>query len=263
VKEGALMAKKYVDFNSDMGESFGLWKMGDDEQLLDYVTSANIACGFHGGDANVMEKTVRLAKEKGVAVGCHFGLPDIEGFGRRRMVLPPQQIANYTTYQLGALEAFLRKYGMRMQHAKIHGALFSMAAESEEISEAILGAIRDFDPKLLIIMQEATKTHHVAKRMGFRVVDEFYVDRGAQESGQLVFNYSWEDIGGSFEAAAMRLIRMLEKGEVVANTGKVIKVSAPTFCIHGDSPNVIELAKTVKAKLLEHGYELKPIGEWA
>lgn len=257
------MAKKYVDFNSDMGESFGLWQMGNDESLLDFVSSANIACGFHGGDANVMDKTIRLAKEKGVAVGCHFGLPDLEGFGRRRMAVSPQQIANYTTYQLGALDAFLRKYGMKMQHAKIHGALFSMAAESEEISEAILRAIKDYNPDLLIIMQAATKTHHIAKKMGFNTYDEFYVDRGVQESGQLVFNYSWEDIGSSNEAAAMRLIRMLEQGEAVANTGKVIKVGAPTFCIHGDTPNVIDLAKTVKAKLIEYGYEIKALGEWA
>ena len=255
------MAKKYVDFNSDMGESYGLWKMGDDEALLDFVSSANIACGFHGGDANVMDKTVRLAKEKGVAVGCHFGLPDLEGFGRRRMMVSTQQMANYTTYQLGALDAFLRKYSMKMQHAKIHGALFTMAGESEEMSEAVLGAIKAYDPNLLIIMQAATVTHHVAKRMGFKVYDEFYVDRGAQESGQLVFNYSWEDIGSSYEAAAMRLIRMLEKGEVVANTGKVINASAPTFCIHGDTPNVIELAKTVKAKLTEYGYEIKALGQ--
>lgn len=253
---------KYVDFNSDMGESFGLWQMGDDEALLDFVSSANVACGFHGGDANVMDKTVRLAKEKGVAVGCHFGLPDLEGFGRRRMAASPKQIANYTTYQLGALDAFLRKYDMKMQHAKIHGALFSMAAESEEISEAILKAIQDYDPNLIIIMQAATKTHQVAKRMGFKTYDEFYADRGVQESGQLVFNYSWEDIGGSYEAAANRLIRMLEQGEAAANTGKIIKVSAPTFCIHGDSPNAIQLAKTVKEKLSEHGYAIRPLGEW-
>ncbi|MPN41859.1 hypothetical protein SDC9_189414 [bioreactor metagenome] len=197
-----------------------------------------------------------------MAVGCHFGLPDLEGFGRRKMQITTEQAANYTTYQLGAIDAFLKKYGMKMQHAKIHGALFSMAAEDEELSKAILGAIKDYDSKLLFFSQPATKTYHVAKDMGFKLVDEFYVDRGTQESGQLVFKYSWEDIGAGFEAAAMRLIRMLEQGEVIANTGKLIHVSANSFCIHGDSPNVIELSKTVKAKLDEYGYELKPIGEW-
>lgn len=256
------MGKKYIDFNSDMGEGFGNWTMGSDEALLDLVTSANVACGFHASDANIMDRTVRMAKEKGVAVGCHFGLPDLEGFGRRKMQITNEQAYNYTLYQLGALDAFCKKYDMVMQHAKIHGALFSMAAEDEMLSKVILQAIRDYDKDLMFFTQSATKTYSVAKDMGFKLVEEFYVDRGCQENGQLVFKYSWEDIGGSFEAAAMRLIRALEKNEAEANTGKIINVYPNSFCIHGDSPNCIKIAEAVKAKLDEYGYELKPIGQW-
>lgn len=253
--------KKRIDFNSDMGESFGNWKLGNDEELMEMVTSINLACGFHGGDANVMDKTVSNAKKNGCAIGCHFGLPDLEGFGRRKMQITNEQAANYTTYQLGALDAFLKKYGMKMQHAKIHGALFSMAAEDESLSRAILRAIQEYNKELMFFSQSATITYKVAQEMGFKLVDEFYVDRGCQENGQLVFKYSWEDIGGSFEAAAMRLIRALESNEVVANTGKVVNIYPNSFCIHGDSPNAVELARVVKQKLNEYGYELKPISK--
>ena len=253
---------KFIDFNSDMGESFGNWKMGNDEELMDFVTSANIACGFHGGDANVMDKTVKLAIRKGVKIGCHFGLPDLEGFGRRKMQITNEQAANYTTYQLGALDAFLKKYNTEMQHVKIHGALFMMAAQDECLSKAILQAVQDYDKKLIFFSMKATKTYQIAKDMNFRVVDEFYVDRGCQENGMLVFKYSWEDIGGSYEAAAMRLIRMLEKNKVKTINGKKINFKANSFCIHGDTPNAIEIAKQAKRKLDQHGYILKPISEW-
>lgn len=257
-----MIKKKFIDFNSDMGESFGNWKLGNDEELMDFVTSANLACGFHAGDPNVMDKTVKIAVEKRVKIGCHFGLPDLEGFGRRRMQISNEHIANYVTYQLGALDAFLKKYNTEMQHVKIHGALFMMAAQDECLSKAILQAVQDYNKKLIFVSMKATKTHQIAKDMNFRVADEFYVDRGCQENGLLVFKYSWEDIGGSYEAAAMRLIRMLEENKVKTRNGKEINFKANSFCIHGDTPNAIEIIKQVKRKLDQHSYILKPLSEW-
>ena len=258
-----IIMKKYIDFNADLGESYGLWKCGDDDMLFEYITSANVACGFHAGDPSVMDKTIRKAKEKGVAVGCHCGLPDLEGFGRRLMKLTCEQAANYVTYQLGALDAFLKKYGMKMQHVKPHGAFYLMTSQDEAMAGAIIDAIRTYDDELMLLWPDNSSfLYQIAKDAGMRCSDEFYIDRGILDDGKIVFDYRFEDIGGSYDAAADRLLQVLKKGEAISATGKIVEKSPASFCVHSDTPNAVNLVRAVVDQLKRNDYELKAIGQW-
>jgi len=242
---------KTVDLNCDMGESFGAWKMGDDAAVMPFITSANIACGFHGGDPATIRKTVRLALDHGVAVGAHPSLPDIQGFGRRVMKISPQEMYDLVVYQAGAVEAFARAAGSKLHHIKCHGALYNMAATDEGLSDAMARAAKDLGNVRLYALSNSTMMK-IAKQKGLPVSGEVFADRGYSDDGTLAPR---DKPGGMIEDAAQSVkqaLGMIEDGIVVSLGGKRVPVAADTLCLHGDQPGAAkfaaELRKTFKQK---------------
>jgi UPF0271 protein len=249
-----------IDLNCDMGESFGPWKMGLDEQMMAYITSANVAGGFHAGDPHVMRRTVELARDHGVAVGSHAGFPDLVGFGRREMNATPREVQDDVLYQLGALREFARFYGMDVQHVKPHGALYMMAARDEALSRAIIEAIHRVDPNLILFCMQASVTYDLACRMGQPVAAEFYADRGYNPDGTIVFTRG-VDHEPDAEHVAARVVRAVKEGKVRADNGQDIDVEVSTVCVHGDTPGAVNLARVIVQRLRENNIDLKPIGK--
>jgi 5-oxoprolinase (ATP-hydrolysing) subunit A len=249
-----------IDLNCDMGESFGPWKMGLDEQMMEYITSANVAGGFHAGDPHVMRRTVELARDHGVAVGSHAGFPDLVGFGRREMNATPREVQDDVLYQLGALREFARFYGMDVQHVKPHGALYMMAARDEALSRAIIEAIQRVDPNLILFCMRASVTYDLACRMGQPVAAEFYADRGYNPDGTIVFTRG-VDHEPDAEHVAARVVRAVKDGKVRADNGQDIDVEVSTVCVHGDTPGAVNFARVIVQRLRENNVDLKPIGQ--
>ena len=242
-----------------MGESFGPWKMGFDEEMMQYISSANVAGGFHAGDPTTMRKTVALAKDHGVAVGVHPGYRDLVGFGRREMDVPPDEIHDEIIYQLGALREFARYYDMEVQHVKPHGALYMVAARDEELSRAIIEAIQRVDPSLLLFCMQASVTYQLAQKMDQPVVAEFYADREYNDDGQIVFTRSVaEELDP--EEVGNRVVRAVTEKKVKTESGKDIDVASDSVCVHGDTPGAIRLAETIVRKLKENDIEIRPLG---
>jgi 5-oxoprolinase (ATP-hydrolysing) subunit A len=247
-----------VDLNCDMGESFGPWKMGFDEEMMQYISSANVAGGFHAGDPTTMRKTVALAKEHGVAVGVHPGYRDLLGFGRREIDVPPDEIHDEVIYQLGALREFARYYDMEVQHVKPHGALYMVAAREEEISRAIIEAIQRVDPSLLLFCMQASVTYELAQKMDQPVVAEFYADRAYNDEGQIVFTRSVaEELDP--EEVGDRVVRAVTEGKVRTEGGNDIGVGSDSVCVHGDTPGAVRLAEAIARKLGENDIEIRPL----
>ena len=248
-----------VDVSCDMGESFGPWKMGFDEEMMRYISSANIAAGFHAGDPGAMRKTVALAKEHGVAVGVHPGYRDLVGFGRREMNVSPDEIHAELIYQLGALREFARYHDMEVQHVKPHGALYMVAARDEELSRAIIEAIQRVDSGLLLFCMQASVTYEVAQKMGQPVAAEFYADREYNDDGQIIFTRSvTEELDP--EEVGERVVRAVTEGKVETESGNDIEVASDSVCVHGDTPGAIKLAEAIAKKLEENGIEIRPLG---
>jgi UPF0271 protein len=248
-----------IDISCDMGESFGPWKMGFDEEMMQYISSANIAGGFHAGDPTTMRKTVALAKDHGVAVGVHPGYRDLVGFGRREIDVPPDEIHDEIIYQLGALREFARYYDMEVQHVKPHGALYMVAARDEELSRAIIEAIQRVDPGLLLFCMQASVTYELAQRMDQPVVAEFYADREYNDEGQIVFTRSVaEELDP--EEVGDRVVRAVTEKKVKTESGKDIDVASDSVCVHGDTPGAVRLAEAIARKLGENGIEIRPLG---
>ena len=248
-----------VDVSCDMGESFGPWKMGFDEEMMRYISSANIAAGFHAGDPGAMRKTVALAKEHGVAVGVHPGYRDLVGFGRREMNVSPDEIHAELIYQLGALREFARYHDMEVQHVKPHGALYMVAARDEELSRAIIEAIQRVDSGLLLFCMQASVTYEVAQKMGQPVAAEFYADREYNDDGQIIFTRSVaEELDP--EEVGQRVVRAVTEGKVKTESGNDIEVASDSVCVHGDTPGAIKLAEAIAKKLEENGIEIRPLG---
>jgi 5-oxoprolinase (ATP-hydrolysing) subunit A len=242
-----------------MGESFGPWTMGFDEEMMQYISSANIAGGFHAGDPTTMRKTVALAKDYGVAVGVHPGYRDLVGFGRREMDVPPDEIHDEIIYQLGALREFARYYDMEVQHVKPHGALYMVAARDEELSRAIIEAIQRVDPGLLLFCMQASVTYQLAQKMDQPVVAEFYADREYNDEGQIVFTRSVaEELDP--EEVGDRVVRAVTEKKVKTESGKDIDVASDSVCVHGDTPGAVRLAEVIARKLGENGIEIRPLG---
>jgi 5-oxoprolinase (ATP-hydrolysing) subunit A len=242
-----------------MGESFGPWKMGFDEEMMRYISSANIAGGFHAGDPTTMRKTVALAKDYGVAVGVHPGYRDLVGFGRRAMDVPPDEIHDEIIYQLGALREFARYYDMEVQHVKPHGALYMVAASDEELSRAIIESIQRVDPGLLLFCMQASVTYQLAQKMDQPVVAEFYADREYNDEGQIVFTRSVaEELDP--EEVGDRVVRAVTEKKVKTESGKDIDVASDSVCVHGDTPGAVRLAEVIARKLGENGIEIRPLG---
>ncbi len=242
---------KSIDLNCDMGESYGAWKMGADAEVMPYISSANIACGFHGGDPATIRKTVALAVQHGVAIGAHPSLPDLQGFGRRAMKISPQDMYDLVVYQAGAVEAFARAAGSRLHHIKCHGALYNMAANDEGLSEAMVRAAKDLDVMLYVLSN--SKNHEIAKKAGIRTAGEVFADRGYADDGTL---WPRGQPGAMIEDAAkavQQALAMVEEGYVASVSGKRVPVAADTMCIHGDQPGAAEFAKALRAAFSARG----------
>ncbi|HZE36992.1 MAG TPA: 5-oxoprolinase subunit PxpA, partial [Candidatus Eisenbacteria bacterium] len=227
----------YIDINCDMGESYGRWTLGNDEGVMPHITSANIACGFHGGDPHVMRKTVELALKHGVAIGAHPGLPDLMGFGRRRMEVSPQEIKDYHRYQVGALGAFVKASGATLQHVKAHGIQYHMFEENLDLGRASAEQVLELDPNLILMVMAMTKYDAEARKTKVRVAAEGFADRVYADDGQLVSRKLGKDaLITDPPKAAEQAVRMAMEQKVKTITGKTITAKVDTICIHGDSP---------------------------
>ncbi|MBL4987444.1 LamB/YcsF family protein [Bacillus safensis] len=246
-----------VDINCDLGESFGQYTIGADEQILEYVTSANIACGFHAGDPTVMRKTVRMALDKGVKIGAHPGLQDLAGFGRRPMAISAEEAYDLVIYQIGALSAFLKAEGGTMQHVKPHGALYNMAAKNTELSESIAQAVYDVDPNLVLFGLSGSELALAGELIGLQVAHEVFSDRTYQTDGTLTSRREPHALIKEDERAVQQVVRMVREGRVRTVQGEDIELKADTVCIHGDGSHALQFAKTITAKLKEAGIHLK------
>jgi UPF0271 protein len=244
---------KKIDLNCDMGESYGAWKMGADAGVMPYISSANIASGFHAGDPATIRQTVRLAVDAGVAVGAHPSLPDLMGFGRRAMRISPQDMYDLVIYQAGAVEAFARAAGVKLHHVKCHGALYNMAATDEGLSEAMVKAVRDLGSDVILYVLSKSKNHEIATRSGVRVAGEVFADRGYSDDGTLAPR---NKPGGMIEdpqASVKQVLGMIEGGYVTSLAGKRVPVAPDTLCLHGDQPGAVTFAKKLRETFKERG----------
>ncbi|MDF2936318.1 MAG: LamB/YcsF family protein [Paenibacillaceae bacterium] len=245
--------KPAVDLNCDLGESFGPYRMGDDAAVLPYVTSANIACGFHAGDPAVMARTVRLCREFGVRIGAHPGLPDLQGFGRRELRLSPEEAYDIVLYQLGALEAFLRPYGERLHHVKLHGALYNMAAADPALAQSAAEAVRDFCPSLLLYGLAGSQLIRAGQEAGLSTVSEVFADRGYRPDGSLLPRHEPGALIHSTDQAIARVLDMVRSGTVAAGDDSRVPLAAETVCIHGDHPGAAAFARLIRLELEASG----------
>lgn len=249
-----------VDLNCDMGESFGAYRIGNDEAILPYITSVNIACGFHAGDPATMKKTVRRALDHEVAIGAHPGLPDLQGFGRRNMAISPQEAYEYVVYQIGALHAFVRAEGGVMQHVKPHGALYNMAAVDGKLAEGIAEAVYRVNPELILVGLAGSQLIEMGKKAGLRVKSEVFADRTYQQDGTLTSRSQPDALITDEEVAASQVIRMVKEGKVMTRQAKDIDIAAETICIHGDGPHALAFARRIRASLEAAGIVVQPMG---
>lgn len=254
------MTVKRIDLNSDVGESFGVWMRGNDEALMPYLTSASIACGWHGGDPQIMRRTVNLAKTHGVGVGAHPGFPDLLGFGRRPMQLSPEEVRDYVLYQIGALRAFVQAEGMRLQHVKPHGALYHIAANDRLLSDAVVAAIVEVDSTLILIGPPGSELVKAGQRAGLRVAQEGFGDRAYNDDGTLVPRSARGALLTDSEAVADQVL-LIAEGRVRTLTGRMIPMKADTICLHGDTPGAPALAKRLRERLSLAGVQTMALEE--
>ena len=243
------MNARKIDLNCDMGESYGAWKMGDDANVMPHITSANIACGYHGGDPATIRRTVRLALDHGVAIGAHPSLPDLQGFGRRSMKISAQDMYDLVVYQAGAVEGFARAAGAKLHHIKCHGALYNMAANDEALSDAMVRAAKDLGVMLYVLSK--SKNYEVAKKAGIAVAAEVFADRGYSDDGTLAPR---DRPGGMIEDQAKSVRQALarvEEGYVTSLSGKRVAVAADTLCLHGDQPGAATFARAIRKAFAE------------
>jgi len=242
-----------IDLNCDMGESYGAWKMGADAEVMPYISSANIACGFHAGDPATIRKTVALAVDRGVAIGAHPSLPDLMGFGRRAMKITPQDMYDLVLYQAGAVEAFARAAGAKLHHVKCHGSLYNMAANDEALSEAMICAVKDLGPNVILYALSESRNFQLAKRAKIPVAGEVFGDRGYSDDGTLAPR---DKPGGMIEdpqQSVQQVLGMIEGGYVTSLSGRRVPVAADTLCLHGDQPGAVTFAQTLRRVFTEKG----------
>lgn len=249
-----------VDLNSDLGESFGAYKIGMDEKILEFVTSANIACGYHAGDPSVMHKTVQLALKNNVAIGAHPGFPDLVGFGRREMVVSPREAYDMLVYQIGALNGFVRAEGAKMQHVKPHGALYNMAAKKKELAEAIAEAIYKVDPELILFGLSGSELVAAGEKVGLKTAHEVFADRTYQEDGSLTPRSRPDAMVQTDEEAVAQVVRMIKEGKVLSRQGSDVIIKAHTVCIHGDGAHALEFARQIKESLKQEEILVQAVG---
>jgi 5-oxoprolinase (ATP-hydrolysing) subunit A len=244
-----------VDFNADLGESFGPWRLGADDDLMRVISSANVACGFHAGDPTTIRNAVASAKRHGVAVGAHPGLPDLLGFGRRTMQVAPSDVANYVLYQTGALAAFARAAGLTLHHVKPHGALYMMALEDARLARAIVEAVGEVDERLPIYTLAGGELWSAAEAAGLRAVAEFFADRPIHRDGSVVM-FEWQELfDPTPEAVAARVRSLVTTGGAVTSLeGDPVTVAAATICVHSDTPRAGEIGPAVRAAVEAAGH---------
>lgn len=251
-----------IDLNCDMGESFGAWTMGSDNEMLDIVTSANVACGFHAGDPLVMFETVARAKQKGVGIGAHPSFLDLFGFGRRSLTgEKPEDIEKMVVYQIGALQAVARAVGHEVRHVKAHGTLANLAAIDRGAALAIGRAIRALDPGLIYVVMAGTELERAAAELGLPMAREIYADRAYDDSGNLVSRKLPGAVLHDAEEAADRVAAMVREGAIISQSGKRIRVAIDTVCVHGDNPAAVQMAARVRQRLEAAGIKLRPMAE--
>jgi UPF0271 protein len=246
-----------VDLNADMGESYGRWALGDDAALMPHLTSANIACGFHGGDPHVMRKTVALALEHGVGVGAHVALPDLIGFGRRRITISPEELEDYVVYQAGAIRGFAEAAGARLQHVKPHGALYTMIVDSQEYAQAVCAAVASLGSDVILLMPPEVGKAAEAAAVPF--VPEGYVDLDYDSAGKIVIERVKQVRDP--QTMAERAVRLVTERAVPTIDGGEFELEVESICVHGDAPNASEIAAAIRAGLAAAGVEVVPLAE--
>ncbi len=248
-----------IDINCDMGESFGAYTLGNDPAVIDSITSANIACGYHAGDPLVMGATIRLAVDHGVAVGAHPGFPDLMGFGRRALHTFPGEVKHYLLYQLGALDGLARAHGTSVRHVKLHGALYNMAASDERLAREVCEAVRAFNPRLILVTLPESTLARMASQDGLLVAREFFPDRAYVDSGALAPRSMPGAVIHDPQTVRERVIRLVQEGIVRSIAGKDLPMEADTLCVHGDTSGAGQLAATIREALESAGIAVVPL----
>jgi UPF0271 protein len=250
-----------IDMNSDLGEGFGAWSMGDDEAVIASVSSANIACGYHAGDPSIMRGTVKLCADNGVAVGAHVSYPDLSGFGRRDMSCSPQEVYDCCLYQIGALRAFCDAQGVHLQHVKPHGAMYNKAAKDRKLADAIASVVKRLGGGIILMGLAGSEFENAANDNGVRFAAEAFADRAYMKDGSLMPRSREGAVIHDAEAAAARVARMVTMGTVAAADGGEIRLKPDTICLHGDTKEAAEMAAVVRRALERAGVEIKPLRE--
>ncbi|MDR3075682.1 MAG: LamB/YcsF family protein [Synergistaceae bacterium] len=250
-----------IDMNSDLGEGFGAWRMGDDRAVLASVSSANVACGYHAGDPSIMRETVKLCAEHGVAVGAHVSYPDLVGFGRRNMSCSPQEVYDYCMYQIGALRAFCRAGGVELQHVKPHGALYNQAAKDRKLADAVASAVKDSGDGVILMGLAGSEFAPAAEAAGVRFAAEAFADRAYLKDGSLMPRSKEGSVIHDAALAASRVVRMVTKGTVTADDGSEIQFRPDSICLHGDTKEAVEMAAAVRRALEDAGAAIRPLKE--
>ena len=252
---------KKIDLNCDLGESFGNYKIGLDDEVIRHISSANVACGFHASDPLVMQKTVALAKENGVCIGAHPGFPDLVGFGRRNMSVSPSEAKALVQYQIGALDAFCKAAGVKLCHVKPHGALYNMAGKDEILAQAVCEGIFEYDSNLILLGLSGSKMIEAGKKIGLRTASEVFADRAYEADGSLVARSKPGAVITDENLAVSRVVEMVKNGRVTSITGNEIEIKADSICLHGDGVKAVEFAKRINEELLKSGVEIVPLRE--
>lgn len=250
-----------VDLNCDLGESFGRYTLGLDDQVLPFISSANIACGYHASDPEVMAKTVANAAACGIGIGAHPGFPDLMGFGRRNMNVSESEAKAYMLYQLGALSAFCKAKGVKMSHVKPHGALYNMAAKDAKLAKALCEAVKEFDPDLIFLGLSGSEMLKAAKELGLKAASEVFADRAYEEDGTLRARSKEGSMITDEDLAISRVVRMVKEGKVAAITGKDIAIQADSICVHGDGEKALAFVQKIRRALEAEGIRIAPLSE--
>lgn len=250
-----------IDLNCDMGESFGAWTAGNDEALLDYVTSANIACGFHAGDPTTIRKTVELAAKKGVAIGAHPSYPDLQGFGRRNMSMNADDVRDLVLYQVAAIKGICEACGTKLHHVKPHGALYNQAARSKELSSAIALAIGSVDPELVLYGLAGSCLISEGRNAGLKTASEVFADRTYQPDGSLTPRSQPDALINDTDRTVAQALQMIEEATVTCANGEFASVNAETICVHGDGPNAVEFVQALRKAFAERNIEVTAISK--
>jgi UPF0271 protein len=248
-----------IDLNCDLGESFGTYTIGNDEAIMPYISSANIACGFHAGDPLTIEKTLKLALKYGVSIGAHPGYSDLEGFGRREMKLSQKELRASILYQVGAIKSMVETLGGNLQHVKPHGALYNLATVDTETAKIIAQTIKEIDKTLILVCLSGSELAKSAKEVGLAYASEVFADRAYNNDGTLVSRNLKGAIIHDTKQVIDRSIQMLKKGTVESITGEIISIQADTICIHGDNEKALEFVKSLRAAFIDHGIEIKSL----